>query len=51
MTELHYSEKWFHGASNRGTTEKLLREYQGRDGSFLVRDSGTFIGNYSLSFL
>uniref|UniRef100_H2ZL30 Phosphoinositide phospholipase C n=1 Tax=Ciona savignyi TaxID=51511 RepID=H2ZL30_CIOSA len=50
-TELHYSEKWYHGQVNREEAEKLLREYNGPDGSFMVRGSGTFIGNYTLTFM
>lgn len=52
--ELHFSEKWFHGRSNnhRGDAEKLLKEYAHLgDGTFLVRPSFTFIGEYCLSFL
>eukprot|EP00118_Oscarella_pearsei_P006498 m.29453 g.29453 ORF g.29453 m.29453 type:complete len:1306 (+) comp31169_c0_seq5:82-3999(+) len=52
QAELHFGEKWFHGklAGGRSTAEKLLREYNGIDGSFLVRESDTFMGDYSLSF-
>ena len=51
--ELHYSEKWFHGKldSGRSGAEKLLNEYHTPgDGTFLVRDSDTFVGDFSLSF-
>ncbi|XP_071446484.1 1-phosphatidylinositol 4,5-bisphosphate phosphodiesterase gamma-1 isoform X1 [Hetaerina americana] len=51
--ELHFSEKWFHGklADGRTDAEKLLQTYSYLgDGTFLVRESETFIGDYSLSF-
>jgi phosphatidylinositol phospholipase C gamma-1 len=50
--EMHYNEKWFHGklAGGRQTAERLLKEFSGPDGSFLVRESDTFMGDYSLSF-
>uniref|UniRef100_H2ZL28 Phosphoinositide phospholipase C n=1 Tax=Ciona savignyi TaxID=51511 RepID=H2ZL28_CIOSA len=44
-------DKWYHGQVNREEAEKLLREYNGPDGSFMVRGSGTFIGNYTLTFM
>lgn len=52
-TELHYKAKWFHGklASGRLDAEKLLLEYRGENGAFLVRESATFTGDYSLSFV
>ena len=51
--ELHYSEKWFHGKleGGRKRADDLLREYSSLgDGTFLVRDSDTFVGDFSLSF-
>ncbi|KAM8967646.1 1-phosphatidylinositol 4,5-bisphosphate phosphodiesterase gamma-1-like isoform 2-T2 [Pelodytes ibericus] len=57
--ELHFSEKWFHGKMGGGRdgrqiAEKLLHEYctetGGKDGTFLVRESETFVGDYTLSF-
>uniref|UniRef100_A0A670I859 1-phosphatidylinositol 4,5-bisphosphate phosphodiesterase gamma n=1 Tax=Podarcis muralis TaxID=64176 RepID=A0A670I859_PODMU len=57
--ELHFSEKWFHGKlgggrDGRQIAEKLLHEYctetGGKDGTFLVRESETFVGDYTLSF-
>ncbi|XP_071504089.1 1-phosphatidylinositol 4,5-bisphosphate phosphodiesterase gamma-1-like [Diadema antillarum] len=55
--ELHYSEPWFHGKLNtnadqqpRMVAEELLTRYQQGDGTFLVRESETFKGDYSLSF-
>jgi phosphatidylinositol phospholipase C gamma-1 len=54
QSELHFSEAWFHGNLERGreTAEKLLLDnaHLG-DGTFIVRKSQTFIGDYSLSFL
>uniref|UniRef100_A0A8C7WB03 1-phosphatidylinositol 4,5-bisphosphate phosphodiesterase gamma n=1 Tax=Oncorhynchus mykiss TaxID=8022 RepID=A0A8C7WB03_ONCMY len=53
------SEKWFHGKLGAGRdgrqiAERLLSEYcletGAPDGSFLVRESETFVGDYTLSF-
>ncbi|KAL5020958.1 hypothetical protein ScPMuIL_000113 [Solemya velum] len=52
--ELHFSEKWFHGklVGGRHGAEHLLTEYGSLgDGTFLVRESETFVGDFSLSFL
>lgn len=52
--ELHFSEKWFHGRLQRGReeAEELLHTYSYLgDGTFLVRTSVTFVGEYCLSFL
>lgn len=56
--ELHYGEAWFHGrlAGGRHAAEALLRQYlpmldpSRREGVFLVRESETFLGEFSLSF-
>ncbi|CAH1179228.1 unnamed protein product [Phaedon cochleariae] len=51
--ELHFSEKWFHGRLPKGReeAEQLLRAYSHLgDGTFLVRSSVTFVGEYCLSF-
>lgn len=51
--ELHFSERWFHGRlpEGRKEAEQLLRTYSHLgDGTFLVRASVTFVGDYSLSF-
>ncbi|XP_039609688.1 1-phosphatidylinositol 4,5-bisphosphate phosphodiesterase gamma-1-like isoform X1 [Polypterus senegalus] len=57
--DLHFNEKWFHGKlgggrDGRQIAEKLLHEYcgdsGGKDGTFLVRESETFVGDYTLSF-
>ncbi|KAF4530490.1 hypothetical protein B566_EDAN018590 [Ephemera danica] len=51
--ELHFSEMWYHGklAGGRDEAEALLQRYSYLgDGTFLVRYSHTFIGDYSLSF-
>ncbi|XP_071959043.1 1-phosphatidylinositol 4,5-bisphosphate phosphodiesterase gamma-1-like isoform X2 [Antedon mediterranea] len=57
IDELHFSEPWFHGKLDkhegmqpRAVADKLLTEYQKGDGTFLVRESDTFKGDYSLSF-
>jgi phosphatidylinositol phospholipase C gamma-1 len=49
---LHFAEQWFHSNLGRESAERLLREnaHMG-DGTFVVRASQTFIGDYSLSFL
>lgn len=52
--ELHFGEKWFHGKleGGRHRAERLLQEDNNLgDGTFLVRESETFIGDFSLSFL
>uniref|UniRef100_A0A673LS52 1-phosphatidylinositol 4,5-bisphosphate phosphodiesterase gamma n=1 Tax=Sinocyclocheilus rhinocerous TaxID=307959 RepID=A0A673LS52_9TELE len=55
-TELHQSEAWFHGRMSEGrqTAERLLQEYcadsGGVDGTFLVRESDTFVNDCTLSF-
>nr|XP_005986803.1 PREDICTED: 1-phosphatidylinositol 4,5-bisphosphate phosphodiesterase gamma-1 isoform X2 [Latimeria chalumnae] len=58
-TDLHVTEKWFHGKLGAGRdgrhiAERLLSEYcietGAPDGSFLVRESETFVGDYTLSF-
>ncbi|KAK3610357.1 hypothetical protein CHS0354_008630 [Potamilus streckersoni] len=52
--ELHYREKWFHGRLEEGRNQaiRLLKDYSHLgDGTFLVRDSDTFVGDFSLSFL
>uniref|UniRef100_A0A3B3ZQB9 1-phosphatidylinositol 4,5-bisphosphate phosphodiesterase gamma n=1 Tax=Periophthalmus magnuspinnatus TaxID=409849 RepID=A0A3B3ZQB9_9GOBI len=51
-------ERWFHGKlgggrDGRQVAEKLLQDYcegGGKDGTFLVRESETFVGDYTLSF-
>ncbi|KAJ3598848.1 hypothetical protein NHX12_032812 [Muraenolepis orangiensis] len=51
-------ERWFHGKlgggrDGRQVAEKLLQEYcegGAKDGTFLVRESETFVGDYTLSF-
>lgn len=51
--ELHFSENWFHGklVGGRDEAEKLLKAYSYLgDGTFLVRESVTFVGDYCLSF-
>ncbi|XP_066587493.1 1-phosphatidylinositol 4,5-bisphosphate phosphodiesterase gamma-1 isoform X2 [Prorops nasuta] len=51
--ELHFGEKWFHGKLARGReeAEELLRQYSHLgDGTFLVRQCVTFVGDYCLSF-
>uniref|UniRef100_A0A1B6CI00 Phosphoinositide phospholipase C n=1 Tax=Clastoptera arizonana TaxID=38151 RepID=A0A1B6CI00_9HEMI len=51
--ELHFGEKWFHGKlpGGRSEAEDVLRKYSRLgDGTFLVRESETFVGDYSLSF-
>ncbi|KAK7114898.1 hypothetical protein V1264_000879 [Littorina saxatilis] len=53
VDELHFSEKWFHGRleGRRRRAEELLHQYSHLgDGTFLVRESDTFVGDFSLSF-
>uniref|UniRef100_A0A6Q2WRI6 Phosphoinositide phospholipase C n=1 Tax=Esox lucius TaxID=8010 RepID=A0A6Q2WRI6_ESOLU len=55
-SDLHTSEPWFHGRMSEGrqTAERLLQEFcaesGGRDGTFLVRESDTFVTDFTLSF-
>lgn len=51
--ELHFGENWFHGklSGGREEAEKLLQQFSHLgDGTFLVRESVTFVGDYCLSF-
>lgn len=51
--ELHFGECWFHGklTGNRQEAEDLLHKHSHLgDGTFLVRESVTFVGDYCLSF-
>ncbi|XP_019629361.1 PREDICTED: 1-phosphatidylinositol 4,5-bisphosphate phosphodiesterase gamma-1-like isoform X4 [Branchiostoma belcheri] len=56
IQELHFSEPWFYGKvpGGRKAADKMLREYvrtkSAPDGCFLVRDSDTFVGDFSLTF-
>jgi len=49
--DLHFGEKWFHRSIDRVTSEELLKDYEKGDGSFLVRPSNMFVGDYTLSFV
>ena len=44
---------WFHGKLQKGRedAEALLKDYRDINGAFLVRESATFAGDYSLSFM
>ncbi|XP_056137808.1 1-phosphatidylinositol 4,5-bisphosphate phosphodiesterase gamma-2 [Lampris incognitus] len=54
--DLHISEPWFHGRVREGRqmAERLLQEFcaesGGRDGTFLVRESYTYLTDFTLSF-
>ena len=53
VSELHFSEVWFHKNLPRGraSAEEILKNNKKMgDGTFLVRPSDTFVGDYSLSF-
>lgn len=53
-SELHYGEPWFHGKLKGGRSEAekiLLKHLDLGDGTFLVRESETHPGDYTLSFL
>uniref|UniRef100_A0A914ZGI2 SH2 domain-containing protein n=1 Tax=Panagrolaimus superbus TaxID=310955 RepID=A0A914ZGI2_9BILA len=50
--EMHVTEEWYHGNIDRKVAEKRLLEQKDKgEGIFLVRDGGTFIGNFTVSFL
>lgn len=44
--------RWFHGKlpDGRKKAEQYLNQFNRGDGSFLVRESTTFVGDFSLSF-
>uniref|UniRef100_A0A8D0D5B0 Phosphoinositide phospholipase C n=1 Tax=Sander lucioperca TaxID=283035 RepID=A0A8D0D5B0_SANLU len=54
--DMHCSEPWFHGRMKEGRlmAEQLIRDYcaetGGRDGTFLVRQSDTYVTDFTLSF-
>jgi phosphatidylinositol phospholipase C gamma-1 len=50
---MHLREKWFHGKlpGGRPDAEKLLQDSLDKNGSFLVRESATFTGDFSISFV
>ncbi|KAK5893986.1 hypothetical protein CesoFtcFv8_010727 [Champsocephalus esox] len=54
--DLHTSEPWFHGRMKEGRQmgERLILDYctenGGRDGTFLVRQSDTYVTDFTLSF-
>eukprot|EP00064_Thunnus_orientalis_P012911 superscaffoldBa00002037_g12947 len=54
--DLHCSEPWFHGRMKEGRlmAERLIHDYcaetGGRDGTFLVRESDTYVTDFTLSF-
>lgn len=54
--DLHCSEPWFHGRMKEGRpmAEQLIYNYcaetGGRDGTFLVRESYTYVTDSTLSF-
>ncbi|KAL2093073.1 hypothetical protein ACEWY4_010385 [Coilia grayii] len=56
FADQHTSEPWFHGRMSEGrqTAERLLQEFcadsGGKDGTFLVRESDTFLTDFTLSF-
>lgn len=54
--ELHCSEPWFHGRMTEGRlmAERLIQDYCAEtgapDGTFLVRQSDTYVTDFTLSF-
>ncbi|XP_034734553.1 1-phosphatidylinositol 4,5-bisphosphate phosphodiesterase gamma-2 isoform X1 [Etheostoma cragini] len=54
--DMHCSEPWFHGRMKEGRlmAEQLIRDYcaepGAKDGTFLVRQSDTYVTDYTLSF-
>lgn len=53
MSCLSVWSSWFHGKLQKGRedAEALLKDYKDINGAFLVRESATFAGDYSLSFM
>ena len=56
VKDLHYSEEWFHdhlrGPTSRQEAEALVMTFgpQLGDGSFLIRHSKLFVGDYTITF-
>lgn len=48
---LHLQQKWFHGDITRREAKYILHDFNGGNGSFLVRTSESFPGRYAISFL
>uniref|UniRef100_A0AC35U4T9 Phosphoinositide phospholipase C n=1 Tax=Rhabditophanes sp. KR3021 TaxID=114890 RepID=A0AC35U4T9_9BILA len=52
IEEMHVTEEWFHGKIEREPAcARLLQHADKGNGLFLVRESSTFLGDFSLSFL
>eukprot|EP00042_Codosiga_hollandica_P058066 m.871235 g.871235 ORF g.871235 m.871235 type:complete len:895 (-) comp59761_c1_seq4:1897-4581(-) len=51
--ELHFNEPWYHAKLKGGrvAAEALLKAVNGEEGTFLIRESDTFPGEFSLSFM
>uniref|UniRef100_A0A915D160 Phosphoinositide phospholipase C n=1 Tax=Ditylenchus dipsaci TaxID=166011 RepID=A0A915D160_9BILA len=50
--EMHVTEEWFHGKLGRDAAKSRLLEHKEKgNGVFLVRESTTFIGDFTLTFL
>jgi hypothetical protein len=51
--EMHLTEEWYHGNITRAEAARRIEEHASKladpEGLFLVRDSGTFIGDIALS--
>lgn len=52
IEELHFSKKWFHGKIPGGlkAAEERVKKF-GVEGGFLVRQSDTYAGEYTICFL
>lgn len=50
--DLHFGEPWFHGKLKGGRVEaeQRLSAFNGPEGSFLIRESDTYSGEFTLSF-
>ncbi|OQR66763.1 tyrosine-protein kinase HTK16-like, partial [Tropilaelaps mercedesae] len=46
---LDESCQWFHGKMTRSEAEEVLRQNGGRNGQFLVRESGSSYGDFAIS--
>ena len=47
---MYFSISWFHQRIDRGAAAKLLQQYNKGNGSFLVRESQAFVGDFSITF-
>lgn len=47
----HLTENWYHGSLTRREARVVLQDFNGGNGSFLVRTSSSFEGKFAVSFV